>query len=293
MQYFIIGANSSIGSYLYKRMKEDGLDVIGTGHVKNSNDELLYYDILQDDIDSILQGKIDKPVLAIICIAMAQIDQCLLERESAYQINIVKTKELIRYFTKQNIKVIYFSSEYVFDGEKGSYTEQDPTSPINQYGYMKEEMEKYIAEYEPTVCVFRISKVVHTQRIDQNVFWQWERLQKNHETIRCIKGNRMSFVCIEDIYQASLIVKNMGLCGIFNISGDVSYSRKELAEKFFEIAGMEEYRIEECEAAEFGFKERRPMDVSLDNRKFREKTGYRFTPMDAVIESYIQNNIYV
>ncbi|MDE7177484.1 MAG: sugar nucleotide-binding protein [Lachnospiraceae bacterium] len=291
MQYLIIGANSSIGSYLYKRMKEEGLDVVGTGHVRNINDELIYYDILKDDIDSVLQGRMDKPVLAIICIAMAQIDQCLLERESAYQINVVKTKELIRYFTAQNIKVIYFSSEYVFDGVKGSYTEQDSTNPINQYGYMKEEMEKHIVEYEPTVCVFRISKVVHTERIDQNVLWQWEQLQKKHEIIRCIKGNKMSFVSIEDIYQASCIVKNMDLCGIYNISGDVSYSRKELAEKFFEMAGADEYKIEECEATEFGFKERRPMDVSLDNRKFKERTGYKFTPMDAVIESYVQNNI--
>ncbi len=290
MQYLIIGANGSIGSYLYKRMKEDGLDVIGTGHKRNRNDELIYFDILHDDIDSVLQGRLDKPVLAIICIAMAQIDQCLQEREAAYQINIVKTKELIQYFTRQNIKVIYFSSEYVFDGARGYYTEQDATNPINQYGCMKAEMEKYILEFETTVCIFRISKVVHTERVDQNVFWQWEQLQKKHEAAKCIKGNRMSFVCIEDIYQASRLVANMGLCGLFNISGDVSYSRKELAEKFFELSGAGEYRIEECEAAAFGFQEKRPMDVSLDNRKFREKTGYKFTPMDAAIQSYIQNN---
>lgn len=290
MQYLIIGANSNIGSYIYKRMKEDGLDVAGTGHVRNRSDELIYYDILQDNIDNILNSETEKLLLVIICVAVANIDQCLLEQETAHQINIVKTKELIQYFKERNVPVICFSSEYVFAGEKGGYTEDDITNPVNQYGCMKAKMEKYIVEEAPNVCAFRISKVVYAEKIEQNVFWQWEQLWKKGETIKCIEGNRMSFVCIEDIYQACRIANDLGLRGIYNVSGDISYSRKELAEKFFDIVGAEEYKIVEQEEEKFGFAEKRPMDVSLNNHKFKEITGYQFTSMEMVIRTYIQNN---
>ena len=43
MQYLILGADGYIGSYLYKRLKEDGVDVLGTGHCSSKMDNLIYF----------------------------------------------------------------------------------------------------------------------------------------------------------------------------------------------------------------------------------------------------------
>lgn len=291
MQYIILGATGNIGSYIYRRMRQDRLNVVGTCHQRRTCDDLIYYDILATNIGDILCNLQDDSITVVFCIAIAGIDACKENYSLAYKVNITETQNVIQRLVQQNVRVIWFSSEYVFDGASGRYTEDDLTNPINDYGRMKAILEKNIVQFFPHVCILRLSKPVYTDRVKQNIFWEWEK--KENSVIRCIKGNYMSFVAVEDIYQAVLLSVKNSLEGIYNLSGDVIYSRKELAEKFFRIKRVEHYKIEEQDQKEFGFQERRPLNVSMRNEKFKKVTGYCFTPMDEVIEEYLCKNVKV
>lgn len=267
----------------------DGKSVTGTRHTRNGNENCLYFDILENDILGILEKIKDNEKVAILCIAHANINWCYENYELAYEVNVRRTKKLIQILRENGFYVIFFSTDNVFDGKEGNYTELSKTHAINRYGIMKEELEQFILEKNwREVCIFRISKVVSSVQEKQNIFFEWE----NHREIgliRCIQGNRLSFVAMEDLYQACLISSDKKLSGLFNIVGDRAYTRAELAIMFCEKSGYDEIKVEEYNVDEFCFKDNRPLDISLSNLKFKKKTGYMFTSMDKVIKEYLEN----
>lgn len=287
VRYFIFGATGYIGSYLYQRLRSDGYNVTGTSRRLVGYDGLFYYDIQRSDINVLLE-KADRQEkkTAIICIAVSNIAQCYDKYEEAYDINVVKTKELIHKLLEHGFYVIYFSSDNVFDGACGGYTETSQTHPINNYGRMKAEMEEYLLWNKPDACILRISKVVSTQKKKQNVFTEWLDEGKSG-FIRCIKGNCLSFVCMEDIYQACLIVSRKKMHGLYNVAGDRVYSRAELAREFYARLGISDIDIRELDLKEFGLQDRRPLNLGMSNQKFKDETGYRFMEMNSVIEKFI------
>lgn len=289
MQYLILGAGGYIGSYLYTRLLLDGKDVTGTTHIRQGSRSCLYFDILKDDIQPVISGMKDMDKTAVMCIAQANINRCSQDYPIAYEINVQKTKQLLHQLQENGFYTIFFSTDNVFDGQEGNYTEASRTHGINQYGRMKEEMEHYLQKQESQVCIFRISKVVSRQRIRQNIFYEWEK-QGETGLVRCVRGNRLSFVAIEDIYQSCLIACGRKLQGLYQIAGDQVYSRAQLAELFFQKAGNNDVFIKECEAAEFAFADARPLNLGMSNRKFRQETGYAFTSMETAIEDYLAAN---
>lgn len=288
MQYVIFGANGYIGSYLYRRLVDDNYCVFGTSRNKHEENTIVFYDIQKSTINHILE-KMDNSEdrTAIICIAEPKIDSCFENYKQAYDINVIKTKELIYQLSQEGVRSIYFSTDNVFDGTEGNYTEESPTNPINKYGMMKAEMEKYILEKEPSTCILRISKVVSTYQTKQNIFTEWMN-QIETGIVRCIRGNYLSFISIEDIYQACLIAANKKLYGLYNIVGDEKYSRAELARKFFNVVGARDIVIKEDELDKFVFKDGRPLNISMSNLKFKTETGYQFMSMDEVIKKFIE-----
>lgn len=290
MQYLILGATGYLGSRLYYRLRKDGYRVIGTRCKKNDNDELFFYNIQTSNIESLFAlTNEQKKKVAIVCIAESKIDKCCEEYELAYDINVVKTKYLIRVLADEGFHVIFFSSDNVYDGLNGGYTEDSKINPVNNYGLMKAEMEQYILNNIANACIFRISKVISELRDRQNIFTEWLS-QIESGSIKCIKGNRMSFVCEEDIYRACLIASEQNMQGLYNIVGDNSYTRAELARKFCNQLGRFNVKIQECDLSEFAFKDARPLDVSMSNLKFKNETGYQFMDTEKVMQRFIENN---
>lgn len=260
---------------------------MGTSRRKNPYNPFFFYNILQSNgINEILANVSGGQRTAIICIAEANIDRCYEEYDDAYLINVIRTKELIHSLVESGFHVIYFSSDNVFDGLGGNYTEESLVHPVNKYGMMKAEMEQYLLENIPEVCILRISKVVSTLRWKQNIFMEWEN-QVDSGKIRCIRGNKLSFVWIDDIYQACRLAAENKLYGLYNIVGDQSYSRAELAAKFYDKMRIREMEICECDIDEFSFRDCRPLNLSMSNQKFKNETAYQFMNMNSAIELYL------
>lgn len=291
MQYIVFGATGYIGSYIYQQLKKEGYRVMGTTRKEEHRGELLFYDIQTTSINLIANQIQEKGKTALICIAESNINRCRADYNRAYDINVEKTKELVKCLVDKGFHVIYFSSDNVFDGVSGNYTEESQTNPINEYGSMKAQMERYLLRFESEVCIFRISKVVSMNRDKQNIFTEWQE-QIEAGFIRCIKGSCLSFVCIEDIYRACLIAAEKKMHGLYNIAGDRAYSRAGLAEVFYRKLGVTDIDIRECDLQEFGFKDKRPLNISMSNWKFRNETGFQFMKMDDAIEKFLNDESY-
>lgn len=289
MNYLVLGAGGYIGSYLYRRLREDGQNVWGTTRDENAGGRMIVYDILNGNIEKVIERTGRKDMTAIFCIAQPNISYCYEHYDEAYQINVVKAKELTGILCRNGFHVIFFSTDNVFDGREGNYTEESRTHGVNQYGRMKAEMEQYLLEHEPKACIFRISKVVSTEPVRQNILSEWDRLNDAGEA-RCIRGNRLSFVAMEDVYQACVISAQRKMYGLYNIVGDRDFSRAEFAKLFFKKAGKPSVSVTECDVEAFGFKDFRPLNISMSNQKFKRETGHHFRAMDGVVDDYIKNS---
>lgn len=290
MQYLVLGATGYVGNYIYQHMKRDGFTVLGTGH-RNGEKDLVCFDALADSIFNIAKVLEGKEKMAIICIAQTDFNRCKTEYKLSRQINVIAIKSMIEVLVQEKFQVIYFSTDNVFDGVQGNYTEQDKTNAISKYGEMKEEIELFLTESYPEVCIYRMPRVVGVEREERNLLTDFER-KITDKVIKCIKGNRMSIVAKEDILQACYIASKRKLHGIYNLSNGETFSRKELAEKFFYSIGIFDKCIVELELEEFGFKDVRPLNTSLDNTKFRKETGYEFRTYDMIIDKYLKINGY-
>ena len=291
MQYVVIGAGGYVGNYLYQHMKKDGLNVIGTVHRHEEKKELVYFDVLQNSVLNISKLVKDEEKTAILCVVQSDFNRCKTEYELSRQINVVSMKKMIEILLQESFHVIYFSSDNVFDGIDGNYTEQDQTNAISQYGKMKEEMEQFLLRDYPEVCVFRMPRVVGAEREKRNMLTDFENRLAGRE-VRCIKDNRMSVISKNDVYHACLLSSKRRMHGLYNLSNGEVYSRKELAEIFFTSMGANNIDIVEWELEKFGFEDTRPLNTSLDNTKFKVETGYKFMTYQMMVEQYLTVNNY-
>lgn len=148
----IIGGSGFLGSFLFLSLAKQQRKVSATYSTKKIHHKLVKLDIRQkESIDEVLQ-KI-KPDIIIHAGGLTNTDYCEMNKSEAYSINVTGTQNLLDLFSG---KVIYMSTDYVFDGKIGNYNEDYPKSPLNHYGYTKSCAEDIVLQRRNNLVV-RIS----------------------------------------------------------------------------------------------------------------------------------------
>jgi dTDP-4-dehydrorhamnose reductase len=123
------------------------------------------------DNDSILEViRQIRPDVVIHCAAWSDLDRCEQDRKHAFQINAEGTAVLAKVCAESNIRLIFTSSDMVFDGKKGNYTESDNPRPINVYGETKLFAEENIRSVCSNYVIVRVALVYGKPAICGNSF---------------------------------------------------------------------------------------------------------------------------
>jgi len=155
MKIVIIGSGGRLGAALTREYR-DKFDVVGFNHAQL---DLTNFDQVREKITAL-----DFDVL-INCAAFTNVDLCETEREQAFQINAEAPRVLAEICRERKAKLIHFSTDYVFDGEKREpYTEDDAAKPISFYGESKREGEKLVLQTQDRHLVVRVSWVFGPDR---------------------------------------------------------------------------------------------------------------------------------
>ncbi len=99
-----------------------------------------------------------KPDAVLHLAAYTDVYQAEIERLTCLRVNVTGTQNITEACKKYNAKMIYISTEYVFDGEQGNYSEEDETNPVNYYGMTKREGEKEVQKYNNSVIIRTLFK---------------------------------------------------------------------------------------------------------------------------------------
>lgn len=233
----IIGGGGNLGKQLIKDFSRK-YNVFGTyfGSKENIRNPWMYYLDLKDKNSIKEVFKNINPNLVIISSAKTNVLECESDPKSSLNLNVKGVENILKYC--EGKKVVFYSTDNVFDGKKEIYTEEDIPTPINFYGKHKLEAEKLVGNL-PGSLIIRTSRHYGLNRsskyLNKVIFY----LQKG-EIIKAPIETPGNFSFVNDVSLATLELVEKNKEGIYNVAGRGINSLYDAAKKVALIFGFDD-----------------------------------------------------
>lgn len=263
MRIFITGGGGLLGSRLAEIALEDGHDVF-SGYNRNLPEigEPIKLDLAMDSSISKAVAKA-RPEVVFHTAALTDVDRCEVERDLACRINARATKRLAEAAKESCAFLLYVSTDYVFDGNKGMYRENDPTAPINQYGLSKLLGEKYAS------CVARTCVIYGSRPASGKVnfaLWILKKLQRG-ESIKIVTDQYITPTLNTNLARMLLEIGERKITGIYHLAGATRISRYNFACRLADAFKLDRGLITSSSMKDMRWNAKRPADSSLATSK--------------------------
>lgn len=232
MKVFISGASGLVGGNCMKLFRSLGWEVTGS-HCTFPTDQTVYFDSLQLSSSENFDLVAFKPDVVIHCGALTNVDYCETHEAESYEKNVMATQSLIPLVKQIAAKLVFISTDYVFDGINGPYQEDAPTHPLNVYGKHKLEAEALIQEELSQFLILRVTNVYGDEIRKKNFVARIERQVEAHEKIS-LNLPYDQFASPTDANDIARAIEKLLLAeknGIYHIGGTDYMNRVSLALK--------------------------------------------------------------
>lgn len=275
----ITGIYSRLGRRLKETLLKKNLTPIGIERIKKEKS------VFQADITELSQllpiFEKEKPEIVIHAAAMTDVDGCEIEKDAAWKINVLGTENVAKAAQIGKARMIYISTDYVFDGNSGPYSEDANPNPINHYGLTKLEGEKRAQKFCEDALILRtcVPYDWNDHAAPNFLMWLVEKLKKNEKLkIAQDQFNTPTFIphlaeCIADFCQ-----KNTK--GVVHCSGKEFISRYDFAKKVCSIFGCSPLLIEPCLSSELKQIAQRPLKAGLIVEKAEQILEKKMLPLE-------------
>jgi len=205
--------------------------------------------------------------ILINCAALTNVETCEKSPDSALYVNATIANNVAVACSRLGVTLVHISTDHLFDGKRSFYTEDDPVSPLNSYGYSKAVGEEKVLRSCPTSLVLRT-----------NFFgWGWPHRMSFSDKILQNLSN-LSFSCLfTDVFFTPVVIPELlaAIVGLIelNCSGTFNVSSAERISKYdfgFRLAQSFSHPTEYILPSEYCSRSdltRRPCDMSLSNKK--------------------------
>ena len=285
MRLLITGSNGQLGKEFY-RIK------------KLSKHEFLFTDLKQLDISSfenINSYLVDKKIDCIInCAAYTDVRKAEVEKEKALDVNSKGVKNLVTYCEENNIKLIHFSTDYVYDGDTiKPIIEEEFVDPQNYYGFSKREGEKHIQNSNCESIVIRTSCLY--SKYGNNFVNTIINKCKIKESLKVIHDQ---FGCptyakelAEAVIQILESVNRIDLNGkVFNYSNEGFTNWFNFAKKIIQIYGSNN-ELESVESGYFNDEVKRPKFANTSKSKISQSFNLKINEWEISLNHYIKKDL--
>jgi dTDP-4-dehydrorhamnose reductase len=217
MRCLVVGVDGSFGGALSRSLRRLGHEVMATTRRRDGAGDHLFLD-LAAPLPAL------PPVdVAVICAAMARLEDCRRYPELAYRVNVAGPLELGRALTEAGARVILLSTSSVFGCLSPHVEENARPMPRSAYALLKAEGEARLLELGSQVSVLRLTKVV---KPNAGLLPEWIRHLGEGRPVRVFDDCRFCPLEVADVVDAITAVIGDGRGGIYHVSGaaDVSYA---------------------------------------------------------------------
>jgi len=230
MKVFIAGASGLLGSNCMKHFTEQGWDVKGS-HLSFATDSTVFYNTLEPAHPDNFDIAAFAPDVIVHCGALTHVDYCETHEAESYAQTVQSTINLVAVAKSCNARMVYISTDYVFDGKEGPYTEDAPVNPVSVYGRHKLEAEQRVLREINNALVLRVTNVYGDEARGKNFVARivQQCAEGKALTLKLPYDQFASPTNAWDIARAMFLLLRDGKSGIYHTGGTDFMNRVELA----------------------------------------------------------------
>lgn len=281
MKVLITGANGLLGQKLVLQLAKNNSAFLATSKGENRNPDCPSANYTSMDIcDRHAVFEVFeryKPTHVIHTAAITNVDACEVNPDLCYQVNVEGTRYLVEASSKHEAHFQCLSTDFVFDGLKGNYKEEDAPNPLGHYANSKVEAEKLLQESEfsnwsivRTIIVYGTGNNLTRTNI---VCWAKDALSKGQE-IRIIDDQFRAPTWADDLAWACVRICKLNKTGIFHISGPETMSIYEIVERVARHFSISTNSLVRTDSSTLNQPAKRPPRTGFDLSKSRRELGY-------------------
>lgn len=257
MKYLITGSNGQVGSSVKERVGESvGLDL---------SDSDIEHDISDEEVIAKIEE--EKPEVIVHCAAITDLDYAEENPDVAESVNVKGTRNMVEAAEEIGSHLIYVSTDYVFEGETGSYSEDDNTNPVSQYSQTKYKGEQVVENSNTRSTILRTS-VVFKEDFENFFNWAKGELEEGNE-VPAITDQICCPTYAPNLAELVIEAAEEEITGIYHAAGDSKVTRYESVQIMKEELGLDG-QIKRSKMEELSWEAHRPKDSSLSLTKLKK-----------------------
>jgi dTDP-4-dehydrorhamnose reductase len=237
-------------------------------------------------LDAISAIVAQEPDVIIHCAAMTAVDKCETEAALAQAVNVEGSRAVATAAETVGARLVYISTDYVFDGKSGPYPVGAAPSPLNVYGKTKLEGERITLEAKDSLVV-RTSWLYG--KTGKSFPATVLRLCQTQKEIKMVDDQKSSPTYSEDLAVAVLKLIDKKVSGIFHVSNSGSASWYEFAKAVMELKGIKGVKLSPISSDELGTAAKRPADSRLDCTLYSNLIGVPMRDWRDALAEYLES----
>ena len=216
------------------------------------------------------------PDLVINVAAFTNVDKCETEKELAWKINVHGVENLAKYSVGSHAHLIHISTDYVFDGKNGPYTEKDLPNPISYYGRSKLAGENVIRRFNIPFTIIRTNVLFGPAKYGRPDFVKWvvQSLSDNRK-IKIVTDQINNPTYLDDLVFGITQVGDLKKTGLYNIAGNELLSRFKFTKRIADFFDLDFSLVEPIVTSDLNQPAPRPLKSGLINLKAETELNYK------------------
>lgn len=287
MKAFIVGGSGLVGSNYMTYFSSQGIQCVGT-HRYNETGNTVYFDALDLDNPMNFDIRAYRPDVIIHTAAQPNVELCETNEADSYELNVVTARNMALLSRDIGAKLLFTSTDYVFDGEHGPYRETDTVRPLSVYARHKVECEQVIQTLYDNVLILRIGSVYGDEERGKNFIIRIiNDVESGREwTMRLPIDQYSTPVNAYDVARCSLLLINDDKRGIYHLGSTDYLNRVQLAHRVLAYLSDHKCSIIAQNTSDLSQKAGRPLRGGLSAHKFlSEYPSFQFTNVDDYMKS--------
>lgn len=284
---YITGLAGMLGYGIYSELEERA-QIVGVDIIELENTKLPYQRISLYEIEEIEKNIVEtKPDILIHTAALINVEECERNPEEAEKLNVIVTKQLANICNKYKIKMVYISTDAVFDGENSKlYTEEDMENPLNVYGKTKLAGEACVLKY-PQNLVFRTNIYgINIQKKQSFGEWIYYSLVEG-KTLNLFTDIDFSPILVNELAELIYRACEKELCGLYHACGTGCITKYDFGIKLKDFFKIETGRIHKATSDSAHFKAQRSKHMGMSNNKLCNALNVEIsTPQESIEKFY-------
>jgi dTDP-4-dehydrorhamnose reductase len=264
----VTGANGLLGQKVTEIFKHESPHILLLTDLQDKAEESGGFEYFPMDLtkkDDVKEAvKNYKPDIIINCAAYTNVDGCETERELSWKVNVDAVKNLIIAARSTGTKIIQISTDYIFDGKTGNYSEQSKPNPLSYYGKSKLAAENALVTSGISYTIVRTMIIYGTGKNLRANFAVWLiNMLSTKQPVTIVDDQFGMPTMVDDLAWGLVKIVDMEKSGIYNICGSEYLNRYEFAVKLATIYGYDENLIKPIKTSDLNQAAERPMISSF------------------------------